>query len=52
MKTVPSIPKVPKAEFDAVLGSLLKAPPMPLAGIPRTRAPKIETKRKPAKKRG
>jgi hypothetical protein len=37
---VAEIPKVPKAEFDAVLRSLLQAPPMPMAGIPRKREPK------------
>jgi hypothetical protein len=40
------IPKVPKAQFDAVLAALLKAPPMPMAGI----GPK-RPKAKPARKR-
>jgi hypothetical protein len=42
---VADIPKVPKPQFDAVLAALLKAPPMPMAGIVR----KAKTK---AKKRG
>ena len=46
------IPKVPKAEFDAVLRSLLSAPPMPMAGIPRKREPKAPAPRRTAKKRG
>ena len=33
-------PKVPKAQFDAVLRSLLNAAPMPMAGIPRKREAK------------
>jgi hypothetical protein len=37
---VAEIPKVPKAQFDAVLAALLKAPPMPMAGI----GPKAKTK--------
>jgi hypothetical protein len=40
-------PKVPKREFDAVLTALLKASPMPLAGI----SPK-KPKARRAKKRG
>jgi len=52
MKTVKNdIPKVPKNEFDAVLGALLKAPPLPLADIPRTREPKPKPKRPTAKKK-
>ena len=39
-------PKVPKAQFDAVLAALLKAPPMPMSGI----GPK-RPKAKPARKR-
>ena len=46
---VADIPKVPKAEFDAVLRSLLNAPPMPMADIPRKRGPKAK---RAAKKRG
>jgi hypothetical protein len=41
-----NIPKVPKPEFDAVLGSLLKAAPLPLAEI----SPK-KSKAKPKKSR-
>jgi hypothetical protein len=41
-------PKVPKAQFNAVLAALLKAQPMPMAGIARK-----EPKAKPTtKKRG
>jgi hypothetical protein len=46
------IPKVPKTEFDAVLGALLKAPPLPVTDIPRTREPKAPPKPATAKKRG
>lgn len=43
---VEPIPKVPKSQFDAVLGALLKAQPMPLSGIPRKREPKAAPNRK------
>lgn len=47
------IPKVPKAQFDAVLLSLLGAAPMPMAGIPRKREAKQTKPTRPnAKKRG
>jgi hypothetical protein len=46
-------PKVPKAQFDAVLRSLLKAAPMPMADIPRKReAEQVKSARHNAKKRG
>jgi hypothetical protein len=45
---VAEIPKVPKAQFDAVLRSLLNAAPMPMAGIPRKR--KLNTPKSGAKK--
>jgi hypothetical protein len=32
--------KIPKKQFDAVLDALLKAPPMPMAGIAKKREPK------------
>jgi hypothetical protein len=44
---VAEIPKVAKAQLDAVLAALLKAPPMPMAGI----SPKA-TAKPTAKKRG
>jgi hypothetical protein len=34
---MPDIPKVPKDQFEAVIRSLLNAPPMPMADIPRKR---------------
>jgi hypothetical protein len=35
------IPKVPKSQFDGVLGALLKAPPLPLSAIsPKRKAAK------------
>jgi hypothetical protein len=40
--------KVPKAEFEAVIKALLNTPPIPLADIPRKRAPKAK---RTAKKR-
>jgi len=43
---VAAIPKVPRAEFEAVIKALLNTPPMPASDIPRKRA------RKPAKPRG
>jgi hypothetical protein len=46
---VANAPKVPKAEFDAVLSALLKAP-APLTTIERKRKPKAGAPRK-AKKR-
>jgi hypothetical protein len=39
--------KVPADKFDAALAALLKAPPMPLAGI----SPKKAKGKRPAKKR-
>jgi spore germination protein GerM len=42
--------KVPKAEFEAAIRALLKAPPTPLADIPKKRETKAKAKR-PAKKR-
>jgi hypothetical protein len=48
---VAEIPKVPKAQFDAVLRSLLNAAPMPMAGIPRKRELKAP-KRRVTKRRG
>jgi hypothetical protein len=47
---VPDIPKVPKDQFEAVIRSLLNAPPMPMADISRKREPKA--KKPKAKKRG
>jgi hypothetical protein len=47
---VAEIPKVPKDQFEAVIRSLLNAPPMPMSDIPRKREPKPPVKR--AKKRG
>jgi hypothetical protein len=44
------IPKVAKADFDAILRSLLSAPPMPMADIPRKREAKAP--KRAAKKRG
>jgi hypothetical protein len=44
-------PKVPKAEFEAAIRALLKAPPTPLAEIPKKQVPKAKAKR-PAKKHG
>lgn len=41
--------KVNKAAFDETLGKLLKAPPLPLSEIPRTRP--ATKRRKPAKTR-
>jgi hypothetical protein len=40
----PGILRVPKTKFDAVLGALLRAQPMPLASIPRKREPKPEAR--------
>lgn len=48
---MPDIPKVPKDQFEAVIRSLLNAPPMPMSDIPRKREPKLQVKRRP-KKRG
>lgn len=45
------IPKVAKADFDAILRSLLSAPPMPMADIPRKREAKAQTPKRAAKKR-
>lgn len=42
---VADIPKVPKAQFEAVLRSLLNAAPMPMADIPRSRESKAKAKR-------
>lgn len=47
MKSMAEPPKVPKAQFDAALAALLKAPPMPLAGI----SPKEAKAKRQAKKR-
>jgi hypothetical protein len=44
---VADIPKVPKPQFDAVVAALLKAPPMPMAGI----SPKKAKAKPQAKKR-
>jgi hypothetical protein len=46
---VADIPKVPRAEFEAVIRALLTTPPMPLAEIPKKR--EKPAKRAP-KKRG
>jgi hypothetical protein len=43
---VVEIPKVPKTRFDAVLGALLKSPPMPMAGIIRKAKAKTEAKKR------
>lgn len=43
---VEPIPKVSKAQFDAVLSKLLSAPPLPLADIsPKRKARKPKAKR-------
>jgi hypothetical protein len=34
------IPKVPKAQFEAVIRALLNSPPMPMSEIGRKRKPK------------
>ena len=47
---VANIPKVPRAEFEAVIKALLNAPPMPMSDIQRTREPK--PKRAAKKKHG
>jgi hypothetical protein len=36
------IPKVPENQFKAVVRALLNTPPMPMAGIPRKRVPKLK----------
>lgn len=41
---VPEIPKVPKAQFDAVLSKLLSAPPLPLSDIRKKRRRKTAAK--------
>jgi hypothetical protein len=46
------IPKVPKAEFDAVLRSLLSAPPMPASAIEGKRPRPIGAKKPGPRKRG
>jgi hypothetical protein len=38
--------KTPKAQFDAVLRSLLTAPPMPMADVPRKREAKPHAKKR------
>jgi hypothetical protein len=43
---VANIPKVPRAEFEAVIKALLSAPPMPMSDIPRTREPKADKREK------
>jgi len=40
MVTVEPIPKVAKAQFDAVLSKLLRTPPMPLSEISPKKKPK------------
>jgi hypothetical protein len=47
---VADIPKVPKDQFEAVIRSLLNAPPMPMAEIPRKRELKAPAKRKAEKR--
>jgi hypothetical protein len=49
---VADIPKVPKAEFDAVLRSLLNAPPMPASAIEDKRRRRADAKKPGPKKRG
>jgi hypothetical protein len=43
---VADIPKVPKTQFDAVLAALLKAPPMPMAGISQKPKAKLTAKKR------
>jgi hypothetical protein len=38
----PESPKVPRADFEAVIKALLKTPPTPASGIPRKREPKAK----------
>ena len=46
------IPKVPKADFDAVLRSLLSAPPMPASAIENKRQRRADAKKPGPKKSG
>jgi hypothetical protein len=50
---VADIPKVPRAEFEAVIKALLNTPPMRLADIPRTqeRKPDKREKGKPERRK-
>jgi hypothetical protein len=46
MVYVADIPKVPRAEFEAVIKSLLNTPPMPMSDIPKKREPKPDKREK------
>jgi len=46
---VAQAPKVPQAEFEAVIRALLNTPPMPMSDIPRKREPKPKRKAKTQK---
>ena len=51
MVYVAQIPKVPRAEFEAVIKALLNTPPMPASDIPRTREPKAKKHARKKKRR-
>jgi hypothetical protein len=50
--TVANIPKVPRAEFEAVIKALLRTPPMPANAITDKRPRSADAKRPGPKKRG
>ena len=43
---VANIPKVPRAEFEAVIKMLLNTPPMPMSEIPHKREPTPDKREK------
>jgi hypothetical protein len=49
---VANIPKVPRAEFEAVIKALLNTPPMPANAITDKRPRKADAKRPGPQKRG
>ncbi|MGD0774288.1 MAG: hypothetical protein ABSC05_15845 [Candidatus Solibacter sp.] len=52
IEVVASIPKVPRAEFEAVIKALLSTPPMPASAITDKRPRKDGAKRPGPQKRG
>lgn len=52
MSDINRIPKVPRAEFEAVIKALLNTPPMPANAITDKRPRKANAKRPGPKKRG
>ena len=50
-RVVANIPKVPRAEFEAVIKALLNTPPMPASAITDKRPRKADAKRPGPQKR-